>query len=75
MIPWFILCSLADVFVKLIVVLHFNRDRFRTMVNVFGDAVGAGVVAHLSRKELGNFENNDLTSSKSTIEGKHLSIS
>ena len=28
------------------------RDRFRTMINVEGDAFGAGIIAHLSRKEL-----------------------
>ena len=28
------------------------RDRFRTMINVEGDAIGAGIVAHLSRVEL-----------------------
>ncbi|XP_076354918.1 excitatory amino acid transporter 1-like isoform X2 [Tachypleus tridentatus] len=28
------------------------RDRFRTAVNVLGDAFGAGIVAHLSSKEL-----------------------
>ena len=28
------------------------RDRFRTVVNVLGDAIGAGIVAHLSRDEL-----------------------
>ena len=25
------------------------RDRFRTLINVWGDSIGAGVVAHLSR--------------------------
>lgn len=28
------------------------RDRIRTSVNVVGDAYGAGIVHHLSRKEL-----------------------
>jgi len=27
-------------------------DRFRTVVNVMGDAIGAGIVYHLSKKEL-----------------------
>ncbi len=26
----------------------------RTIVNILGDALGAGIVAHLSRKELNN---------------------
>lgn len=30
----------------------FCRDRFRTTVNVLGDAIGAGIVEHLSREEL-----------------------
>ncbi|XP_068164225.1 excitatory amino acid transporter 3 isoform X2 [Antennarius striatus] len=35
------------------------RDRFRTMINVLGDAYGAGIVQKLSRREL---ERMDLTS-------------
>lgn len=30
----------------------FSRDRFRTMVNVLGDAYGTGIVEKLSKKEL-----------------------
>ena len=30
----------------------FPRDRFRTCVNVMGDALGAGIVEHLSRDEI-----------------------
>ena len=29
-----------------------SSDRFRTMVNIFGDAIGAGIVGHLSRDDL-----------------------
>ncbi|KAK3705768.1 hypothetical protein QZH41_008878, partial [Actinostola sp. cb2023] len=29
-----------------------SRDRFRTMLNVWGDAVGAGIVNHMSRDDL-----------------------
>lgn len=29
-----------------------NRDRFRTAINVLGDAYGAGLVAHMSKKDL-----------------------
>jgi len=30
----------------------FRRDRFRTMTNVTGDSLGAGIVYHLSKHEL-----------------------
>lgn len=30
----------------------FCSDRFRTSVNVLGDSIGCGVVAHLSRHDL-----------------------
>ena len=30
----------------------FFRDRFRTMINVEGDAFGAGIIEHLSKEEL-----------------------
>ena len=30
----------------------FYSDRFRTVVNVYGDCIGVGIVAHLSRKQL-----------------------
>ena len=29
-----------------------SRDRIRTTVNVLGDSIGAGIVAHLSRRDL-----------------------
>ena len=32
------------------------RDRFRTTVNVLGDSIVAGVVEHLSRDDLKNFD-------------------
>ncbi|XP_014278467.1 excitatory amino acid transporter 3 [Halyomorpha halys] len=38
--------------VTLIYAVDWLLDRFRTMVNVIGDAYGAGIVEHLSRKEL-----------------------
>jgi Na+/H+-dicarboxylate symporter len=28
------------------------RDRFRTMINVLGDSIGAGIVDHFSKSEL-----------------------
>ena len=36
-----------------------NRDRFRTMINVEGDCIGAAVVAHLCRNQL--LEPSDVT--------------
>ena len=32
------------------------RDRFRTIVNVLGDSIVAGIVEHLSRDDLKNFD-------------------
>lgn len=29
----------------------FLRDRFRTMVNVMGDALATGIMAHICRKD------------------------
>lgn len=29
----------------------FYRDRFRTMVNVMGDALATGIMAHICRKD------------------------
>ena len=38
--------------VSLIIAVDWLLDRFRTMINVLGDAIGAGIVSHLSQKEL-----------------------
>ena len=35
------------------------RDRFRTSINVLGDAFGAGIVAHLSRHEIRKMDMED----------------
>ncbi|KAL2078928.1 hypothetical protein ACEWY4_024672 [Coilia grayii] len=45
--------------VTLIVAVDWLIDRFRTMINVLGDAFGAGIVEKLSRREL---ERMDVTS-------------
>ena len=29
-----------------------NSDRLRTTINVWGDAIGAGIIEHLSRKDI-----------------------
>ena len=33
-------------------IILLNRDRIRTMINVLGDAYGAGIVQHLSKADL-----------------------
>jgi len=35
----------------LTITISFARDRFRTMINVLGDALAAGIMAHICRKE------------------------
>lgn len=47
---------------------HFvsNRDRFRTAVNVWGDAIGAGVLDHIFRKTFAATPDAPDTSSDST---------
>ncbi|CAB3376820.1 Hypothetical predicted protein [Cloeon dipterum] len=44
--------------VTLIIAVDWLLDRFRTMINVLGDSLGAGLVNHLSKAEL---ENSPLT--------------
>merc|ERR1712098_780827 len=38
--------------VAVILSVDWLLDRFRTAINVLGDSLGAGIVAHLSRNEL-----------------------
>ncbi|XP_038055926.1 proton/sodium-glutamate symport protein-like [Patiria miniata] len=38
--------------IALILAVDFILDRIRTMINVEGDSIGAGIVAHLSRHDL-----------------------
>lgn len=42
--------------VALVYIIDWLLDRFRTAVNVLGDAYGSGIVEHLSRNELNDFE-------------------
>lgn len=35
-----------------LVTIFVARDRFRTMINVLGDSMGAGIVDHFSKSEL-----------------------
>ena len=36
-----------------------NRDRLRTAVNILGDSIGAGIVAHLCRNDLDQMNNEE----------------
>ena len=38
--------------VSMILSVDWLLDRFRTAINVLGDSIGAGIVSHLSQKEL-----------------------
>lgn len=42
----------------------FGRDRFRTMINVLGDALAAGIIAHICRKD---FTKEEVGKSKETF--------
>ncbi|XP_048852090.1 excitatory amino acid transporter 3-like isoform X1 [Brienomyrus brachyistius] len=50
--------------VTLLIAVDWFLDRFRTMINVLGDAIGAGIVQALSKKEL---EKMDHTSNAGVI--------
>ncbi|KAL8619022.1 hypothetical protein ACOMHN_020720 [Nucella lapillus] len=45
--------------VGLILAIDWLLDRFRTSVNVLGDAYGAGIVHHLSRTDLKRMDDED----------------
>ena len=38
----------------------FYFHRFRTVINVLGDSLGAGIVAHLTQREIGKAKKCDL---------------
>lgn len=46
--------------IELIIAIDWFLDRFRTMINVLGDSFGAGIVGHLSRKELAESDKDEL---------------
>ena len=46
----------------LIIYFYLKRDRIRTPVNVWGDAIGAGIVDHLSKKEIRDAESESSSS-------------
>lgn len=60
--------------VALVYIIDWLLDRFRTAINVLGDAYGSGIVEHLSRAELqefedrGKLENIDKNSKIETVE-------
>ncbi|XP_039271422.2 excitatory amino acid transporter 3-like [Styela clava] len=60
-------CGLPVTDIPLLLAVDWLLDRFRTMVNVFGDAVGTGIVAHLSRKELSSSEYADNSESDESL--------
>lgn len=45
--------------ISLIYTVDWFLDRLRTTINVWGDALGAGIVNHLSRKEIENLEKDE----------------
>merc|ERR1712244_44257 len=46
--------------VALILAVDWLLDRFRTAINVLGDAIGAGIVYHLSRDELSKMDSGEM---------------
>jgi len=57
--------------------MFYYRDRFRTAINVLGDAYGAGLVAHLARDELAQMDRElvegiDLDDVKITVKSSQL---
>jgi len=62
--------------VAVILSVDWLLDRFRTAINVLGDSLGAGIVAHLSRNELDMLPHEELEGAESqngkiTLNGKH----
>lgn len=61
--------------VAIILAVDWLLDRFRTSINVLGDAFGAGIVAHLSRREIRKMDAEDLEISiKQAQDDQELSI-
>ncbi|KFM70230.1 Excitatory amino acid transporter 3, partial [Stegodyphus mimosarum] len=53
--------------VALILVVDWILDRFRTTINVLGDAYGSGIVAHLSQKDLEEISLDELNMEMTTL--------
>jgi hypothetical protein len=58
-------------FVNKYFLLFFFSDRFRTAINVFGDAIGCAIVQHLSRKELSALDNKETANPLIVSDAKH----
>ncbi|XP_062868572.1 excitatory amino acid transporter 5 isoform X2 [Trichomycterus rosablanca] len=58
--------------VTLIVAIDWILDRFRTMVNVLGDSLAAGIIAHLCRKDFPNDTGVSSGSSQNTNNGQTM---
>merc|ERR1711936_114172 len=56
--------------IALILSVDWLLDRFRTTINVLGDAIGAGIVAHLSKEELEQSEKREEPSLEMISENK-----
>lgn len=56
--------------VALLWAIDWFMDRFRTVLNVLGDAVGAGIVAHLSRDELKEADQSKMEEGEGDKEGE-----
>lgn len=59
--------------VALILIVDWFLDRFRTAINVLGDAVGAAVVEHLSREDLQAMDKTDEKQSIDSLAKPNLS--
>lgn len=58
--------------VALLWAIDWFMDRFRTVLNILGDAVGAGIVAHLSRDELKEADQSKMEEGDKEGEGTEL---
>lgn len=52
--------------ISLVYIIDWLVDRFRTAINVLGDAYGSAIVEHLSRDDLAAFEGNSNDSENTT---------
>lgn len=53
--------------ISIVITVDWILDRVRTTVNVLGDAYGAGIVAHLSKNELGATDSKKIGQHKATV--------